>query len=44
MVSAARLCPPENNVMGFTAAVFTLSGSLVANCWWKGEALRPRLR
>jgi hypothetical protein len=42
MVGAARLCPPEKSVMGFVAAVLTLSAGLVAICWWKGEPVRWR--
>jgi hypothetical protein len=40
MVGAARLCPPEKNVAGFTLAVVVLSSGLVAICWWKGEPAR----
>jgi hypothetical protein len=32
MVGAARLCPPEKSMMGFAAAVLTLSAGLVAIC------------
>jgi hypothetical protein len=29
-------------MMGFVAAVLTLSAGLVAICWWKGEPVRGR--